>query len=96
MPQREMLTGMQGRVYTTLPSNLRRSTTSLRKDSSLVGLIFPQRGFYRVAEGQGGSKGQERGKRLRTYARSKGYEAETISQPLSWRQDMTSTSLTYR
>ena len=36
---------------------------------------------------QGGSKGQERGK-CRTYARSKGYEAETISQPLSWRQDM--------
>ena len=29
-----------------------------------------------------------RGKRLTTYARSKGYEAKTISQPLSWRQDM--------
>ena len=28
------------------------------------------------------------GKRLTTYARSKGYEAKTISQPLSWRQDM--------
>ena len=28
------------------------------------------------------------GKRLTTYARSKGYEAKTITQPLSWRQDM--------
>ena len=28
------------------------------------------------------------GKRLTTYVRSKGYEAKTISQPLSWRQDM--------
>ena len=36
---------------------------------------------------RGASKGQERGKG-RTYARSKGYEAETTSQPLSWRQDM--------
>ena len=72
--------------HTTLPPT--KSTPSLRKDFKLVGLCFPPMGgFYRVVVDRGESKGQDRGK-CRTYARSKGYEAETISQPLSWRQDM--------
>ena len=88
MRRREVLTGTRGRVHTTLPSHLRKSTNvaaeGLLPDRALLSSTG---GFTELPWIKGGSRGQERG-RCRTYARSKGYEAETISQPLSWRQDM--------
>ena len=88
MRRREVLAGTQGRAHTTLPCHLRKSTNVAAGEFLPDRARLSPKGFYRVAEGQGGPTGQERGERLRTYVRSKGYEATTITQPFSWRQEM--------
>ena len=74
MRRREVLTGTRGRVHTTLPSHLRKSTHVAAEGLPHGRALLSPQGFYRVAVDQGESKGQERGKG-RTYARNKGYEA---------------------
>ena len=72
--------------HTTLPPTQKHTVAAegLIPDRALLSSTG---GFTELPWIKDESRGQERGK-CRTYARSKGYEAETISQPLSWRQDM--------
>ena len=55
--------------------------------SSTLAVALPNPGGLRTFP-LGASSLELGGKRLTIYVRSKGYEAKTISQPLSWRQDM--------